>query len=149
MPRNPLCHPHVVFMSPSRIWPDVDDCRRRIMRSNTGKLHRRDLPGTPDLVFPGRRAVIQVHGCFWHHHEGCSHATVPSTRRAYWEPKLIRNRDRDRQSEAELVALGWSVETVWECDLKDTIAVRERLRKFLDALDPAFSGPPHCQVDNP
>src|SRR6266853_6686992 len=77
------------------------------------RLHRKDLPGKPDLVFPGRRKVIFVHGCFWHQHKGCREGRLPGTRREYWEPKLVRNQERDAQSEAALKSLGWAVLTLW------------------------------------
>ncbi len=134
-------------------WPDVPDVRRAVMRANRGKdtkpeiavrrllhamgyrfrLHRRDLPGTPDIVFPSRHKVIQVHGCFWHQHEGCRRATLPATRRDFWLPKLARNKERDKESETRLRALGWEVETVWECQLRDGDALQTRLRLFLNA----------------
>jgi DNA mismatch endonuclease (patch repair protein) len=95
------------------------------------RLHRRDLPGTPDLVFPGRRAVIQVHGCFWHQHEGCRLASVPRTRKEYWQVKLRRNRERDQQAEERLALLGWRVMTVWECELEHSSLLLDRLLSFL------------------
>ena len=96
------------------------------------RLHRRDLPGTPDIVFPGRLKAIQVHGCFWHQHEGCRRATLPATRRAFWLPKLARNKERDKIAEVELRRLGWKVVTVWECELHDTETLRSKLLAFLD-----------------
>lgn len=84
------------------------------------RLHRRDLPGTPDIVLPSRRAVVLVHGCFWHSHPGCPRARVPGAHRNYWEPKLARTVERDRIANIELAALGWKVFVVWECELKGT-----------------------------
>lgn len=95
------------------------------------RLHRSDLPGSPDIVFPGRRKIVQVHGCFWHQHPGCRHATLPMTRRDYWLPKLARNTERDAQAKTDLRDLGWSVATVWQCELKDLGALSSRLRDFL------------------
>lgn len=86
------------------------------------RLHDRRLPGSPDLVFPGRRAVIFVHGCFWHGH-GCHMFRLPATRREFWEAKIEGNRARDEAAEAALLADGWRVLTIWECALKG----RERL----------------------
>src|SRR5690348_9565964 len=83
------------------------------------RLHRRDLPGTPDLVFPSRRKIIQVHGCFWHQHSGCRLARVPKSRPDYWLPKLRRNTERDAASEALLSAQGWEVLIIWECEVAD------------------------------
>lgn len=135
----------------SQAWDGVPEARRAVMRANRGKdtkpevavrrmlhamgyrfrLHRRDLPGTPDIVLPGRRKVVQVHGCFWHQHEGCSRATLPATRRDFWLPKLARNRQRDATAEAGLRALGWEVATVWECELRDLEGLGARLQRFL------------------
>lgn len=97
------------------------------------RLHRRDLPGCPDLVFPRLRAVIEVRGCFWHQHSGCRHATTPATRRDYWIPKLARNVQRDSDNFARLQSMGWHVAVVWECRLRSD-AEREvrRLRRFLN-----------------
>lgn len=96
------------------------------------RLHYRNLPGTPDLVFPAKQKVIQVHGCFWHQHEGCHRARMPLTNRDYWTTKLARNRERDRQASVELAALGWEVMTIWECELaKDLTKVTAILVEFL------------------
>ena len=82
------------------------------------RLHVRNLPGKPDVVFPKYKTVIFVHGCFWHRHEGCPNATTPKTRVAFWEGKFKRTMERDRQNQRELMALGWRVIVVWECELK-------------------------------
>jgi len=91
------------------------------------RLHDRRLPGTPDIVFPGRRAVIFVHGCFWHGHD-CPLSITPATRTEFWEDKIRRNRTRDSASEAALLGAGWRVLTVWEC------ALRGRERRPLDEI---------------
>jgi DNA mismatch endonuclease, patch repair protein len=95
------------------------------------RLHRRDLPGCPDLVFPSRRKVIFVHGCFWHQHGGCPKAALPKTRRQFWRTKLAGNAMRDRRDIKQLKAMGWSVLIVWECELKDFTSVARRLRPYL------------------
>ncbi|WP_376964132.1 very short patch repair endonuclease [Azospirillum sp. A26] len=95
------------------------------------RLHVRTLPGTPDLVFPGRRKVIMVHGCFWHRHEGCRRASRPKSRAEYWEPKLEGNVRRDREAVAALEAGGWEVAVVWECEVRDSKALAARLSDFL------------------
>ncbi len=95
------------------------------------RLHRRDLPGSPDLVFPRHRAVIQVHGCFWHRHPGCKHASNPKTRVSYWEEKFRGNVVRDRRNETALHELGWRTLVIWECETKDREAVAERIEAFL------------------
>lgn len=95
------------------------------------RLHRRDLPGTPDVVFPARRKVVLIHGCFWHQHEGCRHGRVPATRREYWVPKLARNKERDERAAAALAGLGWQCTTVWECELADVEKLAIKLTLFL------------------
>lgn len=94
------------------------------------RLHRKDLPGKPDLVFGPRRKVIFVHGCFWHLHD-CRDGRIPASRRDYWEPKLQRNAERDAEHAAALKAAGWQVLTVWECETKDLEALKNRLSDFL------------------
>lgn len=97
------------------------------------RLHRRDLPGTPDLVFPGRRKVIFVHGCFWHRHPdpACKLARLPKSKHDFWVPKLERNRERDEDNERQLHALGWDVLSVWECQLSRPEELRARIQEFL------------------
>lgn len=97
------------------------------------RLHRKDLPGKPDLVFAGRRAVILVHGCFWHRHPdpACKLARMPKSRLEFWEPKLASNRERDLAVEQRLNESGWRVLTVWECELRDPEAVAAKVRDFL------------------
>jgi len=95
------------------------------------RLHRRDLPGRPDLVFPSRKKVVFVHGCFWHQHPGCRFATRPATRRDFWDAKLEANRRRDRRNQRKLRELGWGVMVVWECQTRDLGRLERRLRAFL------------------
>ena len=95
------------------------------------RLHRNDLPGKPDIVLPGRRRIIFVHGCFWHSHEGCRRARVPKTRTEFWTKKLNTNRDRDHQMISKLADLGWATLVVWECELKDNDKLGEKLLTFL------------------
>ena len=94
-------------------------------------LRRKDLPGKPDIVLPARHAVVFVHGCFWHQHEGCRNASMPNTRRSFWEAKLKGNVVRDGRSRDALKALGWQVMTVWECELADEDRVARRLARVL------------------
>ncbi|MYA87849.1 MAG: DNA mismatch endonuclease Vsr [Boseongicola sp. SB0662_bin_57] len=82
------------------------------------RLHAKDVPGRPDLVFRKFNAVVFVHGCFWHRHEGCRHATVPATRTEYWTSKFERNVARDDEVRTRLIGAGWRVATVWECALR-------------------------------
>lgn len=136
----------------------VSDARRRNMQANKHKntkpeiavrralhaegyrfrVHRRDLPGQPDIVFPSRKAIIEVRGCFWHGH-GCRLGQLPKNREAYWHPKISSNRDRDVRNTAELFQMGWRVMEVWECEVRsDLAAVVSNLRTFL--------GPPRSQT---
>jgi DNA mismatch endonuclease (patch repair protein) len=95
------------------------------------RLHRPDLPGKPDLAFPGRRKVIFVHGCFWHGHDCARGARAPQSNREYWTAKITRNAARDVGNQGRLHDMGWSVLTVWECELKDQVSLTGRLRSFL------------------
>jgi DNA mismatch endonuclease (patch repair protein) len=97
------------------------------------KLHDKKLPGSPDLVFPGFRAVIFVHGCFWHRHEGCRFASTPSSRTEFWEAKFEANKARDRKNYDLLEKLGWRVLVVWECTIKK--ASREQLKELGKDID--------------
>ena len=99
------------------------------------RLHRKDLPGTPDIVFPKCRVVVFVHGCFWHAH-GCSKGKLPNSRQEYWVPKLAANRLRDARHVRELEAEGWHVEIVWQCQLRDSAALAARLNMLLSAQCP-------------
>ncbi|WP_279595757.1 very short patch repair endonuclease [Methylobacterium sp. J-090] len=96
------------------------------------RLHRRDLPGSPDLVFPSRRKVVFVHGCFWHRHPGCRRASTPSTRRTFWQAKFDRNVERDIRQEIELMAAGWEVLVIWECETRDLNRLNSALINFLE-----------------
>lgn len=95
------------------------------------RLHRKDLPGTPDIVLPGRRVVLFVHGCFWHGH-GCRLGRLPKSRLEYWQPKIAANRDRDQRKAECLAVLGWRVVVIWQCELADAEALAQRLRDELD-----------------
>lgn len=97
------------------------------------RLHRKDLPGKPDIVMAGRRLAIFVHGCFWHGHDCARGARVPKANRDYWLGKVGRNRQRDGVSRAALEAAGWRVETIWECEMKDEAALKSRLEALLQA----------------
>lgn len=118
-------------------FPDVDPERRRLMRrigrENTApeivvrqamhqaglrfRLHPHDLPGSPDIVLPGRRVAVFVHGCFWHGHD-CRAGRVPKTRTEYWKAKFARNAERDAQVKSALQADDWTVVVIWECQVK-------------------------------
>jgi DNA mismatch endonuclease, patch repair protein len=99
------------------------------------RLHRKDLPGKPDLVFSGRRKVIFVHGCFWHRHPdpACKLARLPKSRQDFWRAKLDNNRERDLRQEVALRADGWGVLTIWECQLRDKASLTNEIRTFLSS----------------
>lgn len=96
------------------------------------RLHRKDLPGNPDLVFISRRKVIFVHGCFWHGHDCRSGRKHPKTNEKYWLKKLQRNKARDADNQAKLLELGWKVLIIWECQIKDTEQLIVSIRQFLE-----------------
>lgn len=95
------------------------------------QLHRKDLPGSPDLVFPRRRLCIFVHGCFWHRHPKCRLASTPHSNVEFWQDKFTRNIERDARKEAGLRAAGWNVEIVWECETRTPELLTTRLRAIL------------------
>lgn len=96
------------------------------------RLHLKDVPGTPDVVFPKRRKAIFVHGCFWHSHASCRKAYRPKSRVDFWNAKLERNQTRDSEVQEALSALGWSSLIVWECEAVDSEHLRNKLAQFLD-----------------
>ena len=95
------------------------------------RLHRKDLPGCPDLVFPARRAIVFVHGCFWHGHDCARGARLPKSNAAYWAAKIERNRVRYLAQQNALAEAGWRVHVVWECQLRNPGAVLRNLTEFL------------------
>jgi DNA mismatch endonuclease (patch repair protein) len=97
------------------------------------RLQWKGAPGRPDVAFPGRRKIIFVHGCFWHQHEGCRLAHVPTTRREFWAAKFERNRARDARDLARAQAEGWFPLVVWECETRDVEVLSTRLAMFLGA----------------
>lgn len=98
------------------------------------RLHSKDLPGKPDLVFRSRKKIIFVHGCFWHQHDSvkCLDGRMPKSQLEYWKPKLDRNVERDQQNQQALQNAGWDVLTVWECEIKDQQKLEADIREFLD-----------------
>jgi len=99
------------------------------------RLHRKDLPGNPDIVFPGRRVAIFVHGCFWHQHGGCPKASLPKTRTEFWQTKFDANVARDERSIGALTEAGWKVAVVWECETKRSETLSARLRAIFGISD--------------
>lgn len=133
-------------------FADVDPLRRRIMSAVRGRdtkpemivrrllhrmnyrfrLHRKDLPGSPDIVFGRRRKAIFVHGCFWHRHPGCSKASTPKKRVEFWAEKFDRNVERDRAAETELQQAGWKILVIWECETRFLEPLEKKLKAFLE-----------------
>ena len=99
------------------------------------RLHGAKLPGKPDLVFAARRKLIFVHGCFWHRHRdpNCRLARLPKSRQDFWTPKLEGNRARDERTLAALERLGWTVLTIWECQMRDEAFLRNKIRTFFES----------------
>jgi DNA mismatch endonuclease (patch repair protein) len=97
------------------------------------RLHARDLPGNPDMVFRNRRKVVFIHGCFWHRHTACALARLPKSRLDFWLPKLEGNKERDKRNKKALVRDGWKVLTIWECQLGNMGRLETTIRRFLDA----------------
>ena len=98
------------------------------------RLHNKKLPGSPDIVLPKYGVAIMVNGCFWHGHKGCRHATEPKTNIEFWKAKIARNRHRDEVTTAHLEALGWTVITVWECELRKNAGLNARLDALADEI---------------
>lgn len=96
------------------------------------RLHRKNLPGKPDLVFPRYRVAFFVHGCFWHRHSNCAKASTPKSQTDFWTSKFERNVERDRRNEEALNALGWRVLVIWECETKTDDEIRKILSKIPD-----------------
>lgn len=101
------------------------------------RIHRKDLPGKPDIVLPKHRKIIIVNGCFWHGHEGCKRSARPSTNQMFWNEKIDRNVARDARNIQSLHQLGWTVLVIWQCQTKAPDALCERLRTFLEG-SPGF-----------
>ena len=95
------------------------------------RLHRRDLPGTPDIAMPSKKVAIFVHGCFWHAHKGCKYAKVPATRPDFWAAKLQANVERDQRAFENLTTMGWRVLYVWECAIRDHETVKSLKEKII------------------
>ena len=95
------------------------------------RLHRRDLPGQPDLVLPRHHSIFLIHGCFWHRHRGCRFAYKPTSRVGFWMAKFKANVVRDRKVEQELQAKGWAVHVIWECETRDQLKLERQLRQIL------------------
>lgn len=99
------------------------------------RLHYKNLPGKPDIVFPKRKKVVLIHGCFWHGHEDCSDGRMPKSRADYWPSKIVGNKARDERNIVMLSEQGWKVLVIWECETKDLRYLEERLMNFLNIDD--------------
>jgi len=124
---------------------------RRILHSRgyRFRLHRNDLPGNPDIVLPRYKAAIFVHGCFWHHHEGCLKSKLPKTNVKFWRDKILQNVERDRKNITKLTSLGWRVLIVWECETRRD-HLNEKLVEFLHSNgrpQSEFEGTSHIATD--
>lgn len=97
------------------------------------RLHRKDLPGKPDLVFPSRRKIIEVYGCYWHMHDCPYGKVVPKTNAEFWQTKRLSNVTRDKRNSEELAKQGWRVLIIWECEVKDKNQLQEHISQFLDS----------------
>jgi DNA mismatch endonuclease, patch repair protein len=95
------------------------------------RLHRRDLPGTPDLVFPRHRKIIFVHGCFWHRHHGCKYAYTPKSRIEFWTSKFAKNVFNDEMAQRRLEEAGWKILSLWECEIKNHCLLEKKVKDFL------------------
>ena len=95
------------------------------------RLNRKDIAGKPDIAFIGKKLAIFVHGCFWHGHDCRSGNNIPRSNRDYWLPKLARNKERDQKNEKNLASQGWSILTIWECEIKNEELLLEKLKRFL------------------
>lgn len=95
------------------------------------RLHRKDLPGKPDIVFPSRKKIVFVHGCFWHGHR-CNKGRLPKSNEGFWKAKVDANRTRDRRHIKDLAAAGWKSLVIWQCELREPLAARKRIVDFLD-----------------
>ena len=99
------------------------------------RLHRKDLPGNPDIVLPKHKKVIFVHGCFWHGHDGCPRAKRPSTNKKFWNEKLTKNIVRDKKNQEKLNQEGWTSLVIWQCQIKESRELKQILADFLAAED--------------
>ena len=98
------------------------------------RLHRKDLPGNPDIVFVSRRVALFVHGCFWHRHKGCKNCTTPTANRKFWMDKLEGNAARDKKTRRTLRRLGWRTYVIWECQTEDVVRLEKLVARFVEDI---------------
>ena len=111
------------------------------------RINYKKLPGKPDIVFPSRKLAIFIHGCFWHLHPGCPEGRIPSSNVEYWQKKLQRNVERDRQNQYQLKELGWRVEVIWECETGKRAQLDGRLNKIFETVPPSLCNVAEDQAD--
>jgi DNA mismatch endonuclease, patch repair protein len=104
------------------------------------RIHRKDLPGRPDLVFPKYRTAILIHGCFWHRHAGCRRCTSPKSNSVFWSAKFVANINRDRRNISDLKKLGWKVAVIWECEAFNAREIHRKLKRILPGRAHKASG---------
>ncbi len=104
------------------------------------RLHRKDLPGKPDIVLPKYKTIIFVHGCFWHRHINCKYAYTPKTHTDKWLQKFLKNTERDKKAKKQLELLGWKVNVIWECETKDSVKMDRIVKSILSNCTPAITG---------
>lgn len=110
------------------------------------RLHRKDLPGSPDVVLPKYRVAIFVHGCFWHRHVGCKYTTSPSTRQEFWQQKFAGNIARDQRNQAALLEVGWRVLIIWECGLRTKADLDQAYQWIVKGEDPSLEWPSRSKL---
>lgn len=103
------------------------------------RLHRKNLPGNPDIVFVSRRIALFVHGCFWHRHRGCKNCTTPTNNQKFWLAKLEGNATRDKKNQRALRKVGWKSFVIWECQTEDVQGLENAVRRFLRRFDESIS----------
>ena len=131
-PQFKISRPHMTRVKGKNTTPELELRRLLLDMGYRGyRIHYDKLPGRPDVVFTKHRKVIFVHGCFWHGHNCKAGKNTPRTNKDYWEPKLRRNVDRDKEHLREIRKEGWKVLTVWECQLKNPESTRKKLKKFM------------------
>lgn len=132
LPTDPARSAQMRLIRSKDTKPELAVRRALFARGYRYRLHSAKLPGRPDLIFPSRRKVIFIHGCFWHRHTGCKKTRMPKTRLEYWEPKFAANIERDARNRADLRSIGWKSMIVWECELHDIDRLIRRIVTFLE-----------------
>lgn len=134
--RDPLCHEQrsrqMALVRAKNTKPEMRVRHAAHALGFRYRLHRKDIPGCPDLVFPSKCKIIFVHGCFWHRHKGCSRCRLPKSRLNFWKSKLVTNVERDKKVKKKLQRLGWNILVIWECQTLHEKELKTTLRRFLE-----------------